>query len=124
MKITDYHTSRGKSPLSAALYKGVESMPFVEANMAKERRKLQELIDGSPEAKKAVEEFDKEYEFRRKLVLAREEAGLTQKQLQEISGLDQRAISQMEADEKISPRVRTLKKYLNAIGYALDIFLQ
>jgi len=99
-------------------------MPFVEANMAKERRKLQELIDGSPEAKKAVEEFDKEYEFRRKLVLAREEAGLTQKQLQEISGLDQRAISQMEADEKISPRVRTLKKYLNAIGYALDIFLQ
>lgn len=96
-------------------------MPFVEANMAEERKKLQELISNSPEAKKAVEDFDKEYEFRRKLVLAREEAGLTQRQLQEMSGLDQRAISRMEADEKISPSVKTLMKYLNALGYELDI---
>ena len=99
-------------------------MPFVEVNMVEERKKLQELMGSSPEAKKAIDDFDKEYEFRRKLVLAREEAGLTQKQLQEISGLDQRAISRMETDEKISPSIRTLMKYLNALGYTLDIVKQ
>ena len=96
-------------------------MPFIEANMAEERKMLQHLIDSKPEAKKAVEDFDKEFEFRKKLVLAREQAGLTQRQLQEASGLDQRAISRMEADGKISPSVKTLMKYLNALGYELDI---
>lgn len=96
-------------------------MPFVEANMVEERKRLQKLTDSSPEAKKAVEDFDKEYEFRRKLVLAREDAGLTQRQLQELSGLDQRAISRMETDEKISPSIKTLMKYLDALGYQLDI---
>jgi len=96
-------------------------MSFTEANMGVEKKRLEELMENSPEAKSAVEEFRKEYEFRKKLVLAREEAGLSQRQLQEISGLDQRAISRMEADEKISPSVKTLMKYLNALGYELDI---
>jgi len=96
-------------------------MPFVEANMDEERKMLQNLIDSSPEAKKAVEDFDREYEFRKKLVLARQEAGITEKELQSLSGLDQRAISRMETDEKISPSIKTLMKYLHALGYELDI---
>ena len=96
-------------------------MAFVEANVQDERKMLQDLIDSDPEARQAVEDFDREYEFRRKLVLARQDAGLTQKELEQLSGLDQRAISRMETDEKISPSVKTLMKYLNALGYELDI---
>ena len=96
-------------------------MPFVEADMEQEAMELQAMIDSNPEVKKHIEEFDKEYEFRKKLVLARKEAGLTQKELENLSGLDQRAISRMEADDKISPSVKTIMKYLGALGYELDI---
>ena len=96
-------------------------MPFVVADMQAEKVKLQQLIDSDPALKTAADEWDKEYEFRKKMVLARKEAGLTQKELEQVSGLDQRTISRMEVDEKISPSVKTLRKYLNALGYELDI---
>jgi len=89
--------------------------------MDAEAKKLQSLIDSSPEAKFAADEFDKEYAFRKKVVLARKAAGLTQKELEKISGLDQRAISRIEVAEKTSPSIKTLMKYLNALGYELDV---
>jgi len=96
-------------------------MPFVKTNMEAEAIKLQTLIDSNPESKAAADEFDKEYAFRKKMVLARKAAGLTQKELQQVSGLDQKAISRIEVDQKTSPSVKTLMKYLNALGYELDI---
>jgi len=36
-------------------------MPFVKANIEKERQLIKVLIKSSPEARKAAEEFDKEY---------------------------------------------------------------
>jgi len=82
---------------------------------------MQELIDSDPELAQFAEEWDREYEFRRKLVLARTEAGLTQKELSELSGLDQRAISRVEKSADVSPNLKTLIKYLNALGLTLDI---
>ena len=70
------------------------------------------------------EQFDEcaaEQDLRRKLVAARKEAGLTQKELGQKSGLDQRAISRLETDTNVSPSVRTLIKYLSSMGYELDI---
>ena len=96
-------------------------MPFVNANIEKEREALKMLVDSDPEAKKAVDDFNREYEFRKKLVLARQEAGLTQRELQSLSGLDQRAISRVETDDKVSPSIKTLMRYLGAMGYRLDI---
>ena len=49
-------------------------MPFTIANKDIEEIKIQALIDFDPELKKAAEEFDKEYEARKRLVLARQEA--------------------------------------------------
>ena len=96
-------------------------MPFIQANIDEERKMVQELIKTCSEAKKAHEEFNKEYEFRKKLVLAREAAGLTQKELENLSDLDQRTISRIETNKDISPSIKTLMKYLNALGYELDI---
>jgi len=96
-------------------------MPGTVVNREKEAAKIQALIDSDPELKEAATEFETEYELRKKMVLARKEAGLTQKELEQLSGLDQRTISRMEVDEKISPSVKILIKYLNAMGYKLDI---
>ena len=96
-------------------------MPGAVANREKEAMKIQALIDSDSELKKEAEEFEREYELRKKMVLARKEAGLTQKELEQRSGLDQRTISRIEVDGKTSPSVKTLMKYLGAMGYHLDI---
>jgi len=96
-------------------------VPGLAANREKEAIVIQTLMASNIELKEAAEEFEKEYQLRKKMVLARKEAGLTQKELEQISGLDQRTISRMEVDEKISPSVKTLMRYLGALGYELDI---
>ena len=96
-------------------------MPGVAVERGRNAMKVKTLIDSDPELKEAAEEFEAEYELRKKMVLARKTAGLTQKELEQRSGLDQRTISRMEIDEKISPSVKTLMRYLGAMGYKLDI---
>jgi len=95
-------------------------MPGRKVDIDEIKRERQELINSDPELAKASEEWNKEYIFRKKLTQARKEAGLTQKELENLSGLDQRTISRMEVDEKISPSIRTLIKYLGDLGYQLD----
>jgi len=99
-------------------------MPFTQANAKEEEKRMQDMIDSDPELAKFAEEWDKEYEFRKKLVLARKEAGLTQKELGSLSGLDYRAVSRAETSTDVSPSLKTLIKYLNAMGYKLDIVKQ
>jgi len=93
----------------------------VVANREKEAIKIQALIASDPKLKTEADSFEKEYEFRKKMVLARKDAGLTQKEVEQLSGLDQRTISRMEVDEKTSPSIKTLMRYLDALGYKLDI---
>jgi len=101
--------------------KGAESMPGTVVDREQNAKKIKDLLGTNPELVEEVNEFEREYQFRKKLVLARREAGLTQKELEELSGLDQRTISRIEVDEKISPSIKTLIKYLGAMGYELDI---
>jgi len=96
-------------------------MPFVKANITEEKKMIQELIDSDPELKKHNDEWNKEYEFRKKLVLARKQSGLTQKEVSMITGLDQRAISRAEVDSEVSPNIKTIIKYIDALGFQLDI---
>lgn len=96
-------------------------MPGTVADMEKEGRKMQTLIDSDPELSQFAKEWDEEYEFRKKLVLARKEAGLTQKEVGALSGLDHRAVSRAESSDDVSPSLKTLIKYLSAIGYRLDV---
>ena len=96
-------------------------MPFVEADMEQEAKELRAMIEGDPSLQAYSVESDREYEFRKKLVVARKEAGLTQKELGTMSGLPYRAISRMETNTEVSPNIRTLFKYLSALGYELEI---
>ena len=95
-------------------------MPFVKSNPEQEEKILEELMQ-DPEVKQHMDELDKEVEFRKRLVQARKDAGIHQKTISMLTGLDQRAISRVEANKAISPNLRTLIKYLSAIGYELDI---
>jgi len=96
-------------------------MPFVKTDIQAERQKVQKLIDSDPELKEYADELDREYEFRQKLVMARKQSGLTQKELSMISGLDHRAVSRAENNTDISPNLKTLIKYIDALGFQLDI---
>ena len=96
-------------------------MPSVAVERGRNAMKVKALIDSDPGLRESAKEFEAEYELRKKMILARKSVGFTQKELEERSGLDQRTISRMEIDEKISPSVKTLMRYLGAIGYKLDI---
>jgi len=95
-------------------------MPFVKSNPEQEEKILCELLE-DPEVKQHIEELDKESEFRKRLVAARKDAGVHQKTIGMLTGLDQQAISRVETNKAISPNLRTIIKYINAIGYELDI---
>jgi len=96
-------------------------MPFVETNMEHETKELQAMIDADEDLQRASELFNTEYELRKKLVQARKKAGLTQKDLGVKSGLPYRAISRLETNADVSPNIRTMLKYLSALGYELEI---
>ena len=93
-------------------------MPFTKRNSTLENRILDEMIQSSPEAKAAHEVFMKEYMLRKALVEARNQAGLTQKELSEATGLTQQAISRVETGSS-GTTLHNLVRYLNGIGYEL-----
>lgn len=99
---------------------GVDVMPFVKSDPKREEKILEELMQ-DPEVKQHMDELDKESEFRQRLVQARKDAGIQQKTIGMMTGLDQRAISRVETNKAISPNLRTLVKYVSAIGYELDL---
>ena len=95
-------------------------MPFVKSNPEQEEKILNKLLE-DPEVRQYIDELDKESKFRQRLVQARKEAGIHQKTIGMLTGLNQRAISRVETNNAISPNLRTLVKYVSAIGYELDL---
>jgi len=97
-------------------------MPFVKVDPKQEQREFEELLK-DPEAKSAFDEFEREYAFRRKLAEARKANSITQQEIQSITGLPQQSISRIEKGtaQKQSPTLRTLLKYVDAIGCELTI---
>ena len=91
------------------------------ADREREEKIIQELIESDPQLAKEAEQFDKEYELRKKLVLARKKAELTQSEIAEKTGLKQTAINRIEKDLDISPSVSTLIKYVDALGFQIEI---
>jgi len=92
-----------------------------EVSLTDVEAKINRLESISPELKAFSEEWEKEYQIRKQLRMAREESGINQKVLGMLSGLDQRAISRVETNTEISPSLKTIIKYLNAIGYELQV---
>ncbi len=61
-----------------------------------------------------------EIELIGKIIEAREEKGLSQRELSKISGVKQPAIARMES-MRSTPQIDTLFKVLNPLGYKLSI---
>ena len=97
-------------------------MPFKKVDMEQEQKEFEALLE-NPEARKANAEFEREYAFRQKLAQARKTNNITQKEIQRITGLPQQSISRIEKGTalKQSPTLRTLLKYIDAIGCELTI---
>ena len=55
-----------------------------------------------------------------KMIEAREEKGLTQRDLARLSGIRQPAIARLES-MKVTPQIDTLFKLLNPLGYTIQI---
>lgn len=66
------------------------------------------------------EKINFEIELIGKMVEAREEKGLSQRELAEISGVKQPAIARLESMKTI-PQIDTLFKILNPLGYTISI---
>jgi DNA-binding XRE family transcriptional regulator len=66
------------------------------------------------------EQINFEVDLIGKMIQAREEKGLSQRELAEISGVKQPAIARMES-MKVTPQIDTLLKVLVPLGYTLEI---
>ena len=66
------------------------------------------------------EKINFEVELIGKMIEAREEKGLSQRQLAEICGVKQPAIARLES-MKTTPQIDTLFKVLNPLGYTISI---
>jgi len=97
-------------------------MPFVAVDPEQEQKEFEELLK-DPVAKRAYDDFEREYAFRQKLAEARKAKNITQKEIQSKTGLPQQSISRIEkgTTQKQSPTLRTLLRYLAAIDCELSI---
>ena len=110
-------------------------MPFVKVNPIKEAQELQEIFKDDAEAKEIFKKYEiahieserlqqEEMQLRRKLTEMRKRNKITQKDLQKSSGLSQQAISRIEVGKDVSPSLKSLIKYVDAIGCQLRLELK
>ena len=97
-------------------------MPFKQSDPTEELKDLDAILDSNPEIREIFDAEQKEFEFRLKLARARKERDLTQNNIVEVSGLTQQAISRIEkGTSDRSPTLKTLLKYVDALGYELTL---
>jgi len=78
-------------------------------------RKLQE-----PQFKQAYEDLEVEYAIMNEMLKLRSEAGISQSQLSQKTGITQPDISKLE-NGKANPSIATLKKVARAFGKKLSV---
>ncbi len=86
-------------------------------------KEVKEKLLKNPEVKAEYEDLDVFYKVKRQLINLRKEKGLSQKELAEIIGTKQSAISRME-NEKYNPSVELLSKIAKAFDKELEIKIQ
>lgn len=87
----------------------------------KQIRTFSEYINDETRVSSAErEKINFEIELIGKMIEAREDKGLSQRDLAEISGVKQPAIARLES-MKTTPQIDTLFKVLNPLGYTLSI---
>lgn len=99
-------------------------MPMLDVTdtiLNEETNEFGKILENNPNAKDAYEQFEAECKLRRELATARMQQNMTQIELCERTGLTQQTISRIEKNNEISPSLKNLIKYVNAIGYELTL---
>ena len=100
-------------------------MPFKPVDPVEELRELQALLDSDPDLKHKFDAEQKEFEFRLKLAQVRKDKSITQNNIKEATGLTQQAVSRIETGTNgRSPTLKTLLRYVDALGYELTLTLK
>ena len=89
-------------------------MPFVKADLDREKAELDRLINESKEARIAHEEFQARIALQQKLVQMRKAENMTQADVAKATGLSQQAVSRIE--KGTAATISSLLKYLMGIG--------
>jgi DNA-binding XRE family transcriptional regulator len=97
------------------------SVDVTEIIMNDEAKELEYAYNSDPKVRAAVDQFDNECRLRRELAEARKRKNMTQVQIKELTGLTQQVISRIETNTDISPSLKNLMVYANAIGYELTL---
>lgn len=92
---------------------------FEKRDAEKEERMIQEIIARDEDLRKEHELFEAQMRFKHELIKARKAKRYTQNDVSRISGLSQQAVSRLEKGKGAT--VETILKYLNSIGYVLEI---
>ena len=94
-------------------------MPFVKADLDREKAELDRLINESKEARIAHEEFQARIALQQKLVQMRKAENMTQADVAKATGLSQQAVSRIEKGTVAT--ISSLLKYLMGIGYGIEL---
>ena len=97
------------------------SIDVTEIIMNEEAKELENAYNNDPKVRAAIDQFDNECRLRRELVEVRKHKKMTQVQIQELTGLTQQVISRIETSTDISPSLKNLIIYANAMGYELTL---
>ena len=73
-----------------------------------------------PEVKKAYAAMGPEFEIISAMIDIRNQKGLTQQDLSELSGITQADISRIERGDR-NPGIRTVQKLANAMGFSIGL---
>ena len=95
------------------------SLDVTEIIMNDEAKELEAAYSTDPKVKAAIDQFDNECKLRRELSEARKQKNMTQVQIRNLTGLTQQVISRIETNTDISPSLKNLMIYANAMGYEL-----
>ena len=95
------------------------SVDVTEIVMNDEAKELECAYNNDPKVKAAIDQFDNECRLRRELAKARKQKKISQAQIKELTGLTQQVISRIETNSEISPSLKNLMIYANAIGFEL-----
>ena len=99
-------------------------MPFVDVTdivLNEEAKELEDAYNSDKKVRAAIDQFDAECRLRSELSSARKQMKMTQKQLKEATGLTQQVISRIESNTNISPNLKNLMIYADALGYRLTL---
>lgn len=105
-------------------------MAFVKVNPIQEAKELQEIFKDDTSLVKKYKDFEarhieqeelkkQEEELINKLIEIRKQKNITQKELQEKTGMSQQAISRLEINKDITPTLKSLIKYAEALNCKL-----